>query len=77
MTKILLDLMQRARSWPEDAQVELAEVALEIEAELAQGTYRATPDELLGIERGLRDSANGRFVSEDAVEAVFQKHRPR
>ena len=33
------------------------------------------PEELRGIDRGLRDAAEGRFVSEAEVEAVFAKHR--
>jgi hypothetical protein len=75
MTKILHDLIQRAQSWPEDAQEELAQIAREIEAGLKGGKYRATPDELRGVDRGLRDSAEGKFVSEADVEAVFAKHR--
>lgn len=38
--------------------------------------YRATPGELLGIERGLRDAANGKLASDEQVKAVFAKHRP-
>lgn len=38
--KALETLVQRAVTWPEDAQEELARVASEIEAELEQGTYR-------------------------------------
>ncbi len=75
MTKILRDLMQRAESWPQNAQEELAQLALEIEAELKAGYYRATPDELLGIDRGLHDADEGKFASEEQVEAVFAKHK--
>ena len=76
-TKTLRDLVQRAQSWPESAQEELALIAREIEAELSAGDYRAAPDELRGIDRGLRDSAEGKFVSEAQVEAVFAKRRPK
>ncbi|MSP94618.1 MAG: hypothetical protein EXR00_05060 [Alphaproteobacteria bacterium] len=75
MTIILRDLVQRAESWPEGAQQELAQLALEIEGELKSGSYHATPGELDGIDRGLRDAAEGKFASEDQVEAVFAKHR--
>ena len=75
MNKSLTDLLDRADGWPEAAQKELAEIAGEIEAELASGTYGATPEELAGIDRGLRDSADGRFATEQEVEAVFAKHR--
>jgi predicted transcriptional regulator len=69
------DLVRRAKSWPEEAQDELALLAREIEAELAGGTYRASAAEMQGIERGLRDAAEGRFVSEADVEATFAKYR--
>jgi hypothetical protein len=75
MNEALTDLLNRADNWPETAQKELAEIAGEIEAELASGTYSATPEELAGIDRGLRDSADGRFATEEEVEAVFAKHR--
>lgn len=68
-------IMERAATWPEYAQVQLAQVASEIEAELAAGTYHATENELRAIDRGLREAAEGRFVSDEDIEAVFAKHR--
>ena len=75
-TKILQDALRRVEAWPETAQVELAEIALEIEAGLAAGTYHATPKELEGIDRGLKAAHEGRFATDDQVKQVFQKHRP-
>jgi predicted transcriptional regulator len=75
MNKMLVDLLDRAKSWPESAQEELAQVAREIEAALGQATYRATPEELAGIDRGLRAAAEGRFATDEEVEAVFAKYR--
>ena len=75
MNKTLNDIVRRADSWPEGAQEELAQVAREIEAELKAGAYHATPEELAGVDRGLRDSAQGNFASEEQVDAVFAKHR--
>jgi predicted transcriptional regulator len=37
--------------------------------------YEATPEELEGIDRGLRDVAEGRFATDEEVEAVFAKFR--
>ena len=54
----------------------LAEVVLQIDAELREGKYRATPDELAGIDRGLKAAHEGRFATDDQVEAVIAKHRP-
>jgi hypothetical protein len=53
-TKILQDALRHVEAWPEAAQVELAEIALEIEAGLATGTYYATPKELEGLEGSAR-----------------------
>ena len=75
MNKSLSDLLERARSWPADAQNELERMAQEIEAELGAGLYKPTSAELAGIERGLRDAADGKFATAEQVEAVFAKHR--
>jgi predicted transcriptional regulator len=75
MNKALNEIIQRADAWPDAAREELAQLAREIEAELQAGVYRASAEELAGIDRGLRDSAEGRFASDGEVEAVFAKHR--
>ena len=75
MNKSLSDLLERARSWPEDAQGELERLARGIEAELAQDTYHATPEELVGIDRGLREAAEGKFAAAEDIEATFAKYR--
>ena len=77
MNKSLSDLLERARSWPANAQDELERMAREIEAELGGGIYKPTPDEFAGIERGLRDVADGKFATDEQVEAVFAKHRDK
>lgn len=74
MTKVWDELLRRVQSWPENAQQELAQVALEIEAELNRGHYHATLDDLAGIDRGLSDVAKGKFASGEDLEAVFAKH---
>ncbi len=73
--KILKDVLERVEMWPEEAQAELAEIALEIDAGLAGGMYHAAPEELDGIDRGLEAAREGRFATDKAVEAVFAKHR--
>ena len=37
--------------------------------------YRATPEELAGIERGLKDAREGRFATDEQVKAAFDKFR--
>lgn len=75
-SKILLDVLRRAEDWPEAAQAELAEIALEIDAGLGTGTYHATPKELEGIDRGLKAAREGRFATDEQVNQVFRKFRP-
>jgi len=73
--KELRDLMERIESWPQRAQEELADIALEIEAEFKRGAYRANPKELAGIDRGLKAAREGRFATDQDVEAVFARYR--
>jgi len=72
--KALEEAMQRVASWPEEAQEELAEIALEIDATLKGGIYHATREELDGIDRGIKAAREGRFATEQEVAAVFAKH---
>jgi predicted transcriptional regulator len=75
IAKALKDVMERLESWPAEVQEELAEIAREMEAGLHGGTYRASMEELAGIDRGLKAAAEGRFASDEAVAAVLAKHR--
>jgi hypothetical protein len=74
--KALEEVLGRVATWPEEAQRELAEIAIQIDAELGGGTYHATADELEGIDRGLKAAREGRFASDAQVKEVVAKHRP-
>lgn len=74
-TEKLTQALARIDAWPADVQDELAEFALQLDAALKDGPYQPTPEELAGIERGLRAAAEGRFASEQEVEAAFAKFR--
>ena len=65
-------ILERVPTWPEYGQQRLAEIALEIEAELASAEYEATPDELAAIDEGLA----GEAASEEEVKAAFAVFRP-
>jgi len=60
-------VLERVPTWPENRQQELAELALEIEAELAGDGYEATPDELTAIDEGLA----GEPAGEEQVKAAL------
>jgi hypothetical protein len=64
-------VLDRVPTWPENRQQELAELALEIEAELAGASYEETPNELTAIDEGLV----GEAASEEEVEAAFATFR--
>ena len=74
--KLLTDAMQRVETWPKAAQEELAAIALDIDAALNGDTYHATPEELIGLDRGRLAADQGRFVTPHDVATVFAKHRP-
>jgi predicted transcriptional regulator len=73
--KMIKEILRRAERWPESAQADLAQAALEIERELQQDTYTATPEEVAAIERGLREAEQGKFATDAEVEAVLGKYR--
>jgi len=50
MTRALKDILERVATWPEWAQEDLAELALEIDRELQAGTYQATREELAKLD---------------------------
>ena len=74
-TKRLTQALERVEAWPADAQDQLAEIALDIDAGLKDVAYEPTPEELAGIDRGLHDAEQGRFATDAEVEAVFAKFR--
>jgi predicted transcriptional regulator len=50
-------------------------IALELDAEFKDSEYQPTPEELAGIDRGLRAAAEGRFATDQQIEAAFAKFR--
>jgi hypothetical protein len=70
MTPRLKEIFDRVQNWPAEAQEELAELALEIEAGRS-GVYHATPEELAAI-----DEADRSGVATPAeVAAAFTRFR--
>jgi hypothetical protein len=74
-TKHLTEALDRVENWPAEWQEQLADIALDIDAQLKDGAYHPTPEELAGIDRGLRDAEQGRFATEEEVESAFAKFR--
>ncbi|KIZ41786.1 MULTISPECIES: hypothetical protein [Rhodopseudomonas] len=74
-TKPLAEILERVESWPPHLQDELAAFARELDAGADGRDYQPTREELAGIDRGLRDAADGRFASDAQVDAAFGKFR--
>jgi hypothetical protein len=75
MTKAQIEaVLERVSSWPPERQEDAACVLLAMETEAAS-VYRLSAEERAGINRGLRDAAEGKFATDEEVEAVFAKHR--
>jgi hypothetical protein len=69
--KALKEVLQRVETWPEAAQEELAQIAREIDAQLAGGVYHATAEELAALD----DAERSGIASEEEVEAAFKTFR--
>ena len=76
-TKLLNQALERVEGWPAEAQDQLAEIALDIDANLKDLVYEPTDAELAGIDRGLREADQGLFATDAEVEAAFAKFRRR
>jgi len=72
MTKKLKDLLERAETWPEQDQEELAEYSREIEARRT-GTYVLSDDERVAVDEGLSQLRRGQFVSEKEMQVFWKK----
>jgi hypothetical protein len=70
MMNKLKGVLERVPTWPEEAQEQLADIALAIEAGLA-GAYHATPDELQPIDEAEGSGA----ATEEEVRAAFRTFR--
>ena len=71
----LRNLLERAQTWPEEAQNELVAVASEIENELLGGDYLATQEELRSIDAALASIDRGEVATDAEVAEVFAKFR--
>lgn len=74
MKNLLEDLMVRASVWTEEAQAELVESMIEIEAKHA-GVYRLSDEERRAIRRGLQELREGKIATDEQVAAIFGRYR--
>lgn len=73
MNKRLETVLDRVSTWPEEAQEELIDHILAIEAKRS-GIYRLSDDERAGVRKGLEAADRGEFVSDEDMAAFFKRH---
>jgi predicted transcriptional regulator len=74
MNKKLEVLLERISDWPEEAQAELMQSIVEIEARHI-GIHRLSDDERTAVKRGLQEMREGKFATDEQVAAVFNRFR--
>jgi hypothetical protein len=74
MKRTLENLLERAAHWPEEAQAELVEAMVAIEAKHTS-VYRLTDDERLAIRRGLQEMRDGKLATDEQVARVLDAYR--
>lgn len=72
-SKTLIDVLERAKSWPAEDQEALAEYARALEAERTGGVYVMTAEERAAVEEGLAQADRGEFVPEDEMEEFWKR----
>jgi len=74
MTKEQIDaVLESVRSWPEQDQEELVEVAREIEARRT-GVYVMSDEERAAVREGLEQARRGEFVPDDEMDAFWKRY---
>jgi predicted transcriptional regulator len=73
-TKALESLIDRAASWPEEAQADLLRFMIDTEAKHF-GVYRLSDEERTAIRRGLEDAEQGRFATDEQIAELFARFR--
>lgn len=76
MTDKLAELVERARTWPEEVQQEAVATLQAIEEEMRR-PYELSEDDRKAIDRGLADAEASRFVPNEEVARVFDRFRQR
>ncbi len=69
-------LLERAETWPEEAQQELVRTAIDIERRHA-GIYHLDDEERADILEGIAEIERGEVASDEDVQATFNDLRRR
>ena len=67
-------LLERAESWPEEAQAELAQFVIETEVKHF-GVYRLSDEERRAVQAGLEEARQGKFATDEEAKTLFDRYR--
>ena len=67
-------MLERVKTWPEEDQQELADVAREIESRRS-GVYCLSDEERMAVRAGMEDARRGNFVPDDEMDEFYRLHR--
>jgi hypothetical protein len=67
-------VLENVRSWPQEDQEELVELAREIEAR-RKGVYELNESERRGVEKGLEAMRQGRFATDERIAGILKEAR--
>jgi predicted transcriptional regulator len=73
MNKRLETVLDRVSTWSEEAQEELIDHIMAIEAKRS-GIYHLSDDERAAVKKGLEAAERGEFVSDEDMAAFFKRH---
>ena len=73
-TTTLQSLMDRAASWPDEAQAELVRFMIDMEAKHF-GVYRLNDEEREAVRRGVAAAERGDFAGDEGIAALYRRHR--
>ncbi len=74
MNKTAETILDRIADWPKEAQDELMQAVIDIEAKHL-GVYHLSDDERAAVREGLAQAERGEFVPDDVVAAYFKQYR--
>ncbi|HEU5018526.1 MAG TPA: hypothetical protein VFT69_11220 [Pseudolabrys sp.] len=74
MSKIAESILDRIADWPEEVQAEVVQSIVDIEKKHF-GVYHLSEQERAAVRRGLEEMRQGKFASDEEVEAVFNRYR--
>ena len=74
MTSHLKEVLERVETWSEQDQEKLAQIVLEVEAQLLVPND-LTPQQLKAIDEGVAAADRGEMASDEQVKALLAKFR--